>query len=170
MILGMSTSAFTLFHVALSLVGIVAGVVVAAAMLGSKTANGWTALFLATTVLTSVTGFLFPSNKVLPSHIVGVISLLVLIIAIAALYGYRLARSWRWIYVVSALVALYLNVFVLVAQAFQKVAVLNALAPTQSDPGFIIAQLIVLAIFVVLGIRAVKRFHPEANASALWPA
>ena len=170
MILGMSTSAFTLFHVALSLVGIVAGVVVAAAMLGSKTANGWTALFLATTVLTSVTGFLFPSDKVLPSHIVGVISLLVLIIAIAALYGYRLARSWRWIYVVSALVALYLNVFVLVAQAFQKVAVLNALAPTQSDPGFIIAQLIVMAIFVVLGIRAVKRFHPEANASALWPA
>ena len=170
MILGMSTSAFTLFHVALSLVGIVAGVVVAAAMLGSKTANGWTALFLATTVLTSVTGFLFPSDKVLPSHIVGVISLLVLIIAIAALYGYRLARSWRWIYVVSALVALYLNVFVLVAQAFQKVAVLNALAPTQSDPGFIIAQLIVMAIFVVLGIRTVKRFHPEANASALWPA
>ena len=170
MILGMSTSAFTLFHVALSLVGIVAGVVVAAAMLGSKTANGWTALFLATTVLTSVTGFLFPSDKVLPSQIVGVISLLVLIIAIAALYGYRLARSWRWIYVVSALVALYLNVFVLVAQAFLKVAVLNALAPTQSDPGFIIAQLIVMAIFVVLGIRAVKRFHPEANASALWPA
>ena len=170
MILGMSTSAFTLFHVALSLVGIVAGLVVAAAMLGSKTANGWTALFLATTVLTSVTGFLFPSDKVLPSHIVGVISLLVLIIAIAALYGYRLARSWRWIYVVSALVALYLNVFVLVAQAFQKVAVLNALAPTQSDPGFIIAQLIVMAIFVVLGIRAVRRFHPEANASALWPA
>jgi hypothetical protein len=170
MILGMSTSAFTLFHVALSLVGIVAGVVVAAAMLGSKTANGWTALFLATTVLTSVTGFLFPSDKVLPSHIVGVISLLVLIIAIAALYGYRLARSWRWIYVVSALVALYLNVFVLVAQAFQKVAVLNALAPTQSDPGFIIAQLIVMAIFVVLGIRTVKRFHPEANVSALWPA
>jgi hypothetical protein len=170
MILGMSTSAFTLFHVALSLVGIVAGVVVAAAMLGSKTANGWTALFLATTVLTSVTGFLFPSDKVLPSHIVGVISLLVLIIAIAALYGYRLARSWRWIYVVSALVALYLNVFVLVAQAFQKVAVLNALAPTQSDPGFIIAQLIVMALFVVLGIRTVKRFHPEANASALWPA
>src|SRR3984893_12666495 len=94
MILGMSTSAFTLFHVALSLVGIVAGVVVAAAMLGSKTANGWTALFLATTVLTSVTGFLFPSNKVLPSHIVGVISLLVLIIAIAALYGYRLFLFW----------------------------------------------------------------------------
>jgi hypothetical protein len=170
MILGMSTSAFTLLHVVLSLIGIVAGIVVAAAMLGSRTVNAWTALFLATTVLTSVTGFLFPSDKVLPSHIVGVVSLLVLIIAIAALYGYRLASSWRWIYVVSALVALYLNVFVLVAQAFQKVPVLNALAPTQSDPGFIIAQLIVMAIFVVLGIRAVKRFHPEANPAALRPA
>ena len=170
MILGMSTSAFTLFHVVLSLLGIVGGLVVAAAMLGSRTANSWTALFLATTVLTSVTGFLFPRDQILPSHIVGAVSLIVLIIAIAALYGYRLARSWRWVYVVSALVALYLNVFVLVAQAFQKVALLNALAPTQSDPGFIVTQLIVLAIFVVLGIRAVKRFHPEANASALRPA
>jgi hypothetical protein len=170
MTLGMSTSAFTLFHVVLSLVGIVAGIVVAAAMLGSKTANGWTALFLATTVLTSVTGFLFPTDQILPSHIVGVVSLLVLIIAIAAFYGYRLARSWRWIYVVSALVALYLNVFVLVAQAFQKVAVLNALAPTQSDPGFIVAQLIVLAIFVVLGVKVVRSFHPEANPPAFRPA
>jgi hypothetical protein len=170
MILGISTSAFTLLHVVLSLIGIVAGMVVAAAMLGSKIANGWTAFFLATTVLTSVTGFLFPRDQILPSHIVGVVSLLVLIVAIAALYGYRLARSWRWIYVVSALVALYLNVFVLVAQAFQKVAVLNALAPTQSDPGFIIAQLIVVAIFVVLGIRAARRSYPEANGSALRPA
>ena len=170
MILGMSTSAFTLFHVVVSLIGIVTGIIVAVAMLGSKTTNGWTAIFLATTALTSITGFLFPSDKVLPSHIVGAVSLVVLIIAIVALYGYRLARSWRWIYVVSALVALYLNVFVLVAQAFLKVAILHALAPTQSDPGFIIAQLIVLAVFVVLGIRAVRRFHPEAHASALRPA
>jgi len=170
MILGMSTSAFTLFHVVVSLIGIVTGIIVAVAMLGSKTTNGWTAIFLATTALTSITSFLFPSDKVLPSHIVGAVSLVVLIIAIVALYGYRLARSWRWIYVVSALVALYLNVFVLVAQAFLKVAILHALAPTQSDPGFIIAQLIVLAVFVVLGIRAVRRFHPEAHASALRPA
>ena len=170
MILGMSTSAFTLFHVVVSLIGIVIGIIVAVAMLGSKITNGWTAIFLATTALTSITGFLFPSDKVLPSHIVGAVSLVVLIIAIVALYGYRLARSWRWIYVVSALVALYLNVFVLVAQAFLKVAILNALAPTQSDPEFIVAQLIVLALFVVLGIRAVRRFHPEANASALRPA
>jgi len=170
MILGMSTSAFTLFHVVVSLIGIVTGIIVAVAMLGSKITNGWTAIFLATTALTSITGFLFPSDKVLPSRIVGAVSLVVLIIAIVALYGYRLARSWRWIYVVSALVALYLNVFVLVAQAFLKVAILHALAPTQSDPGFIIAQLSVLAVFVVLGIRAVRRFHPEAHASALRPA
>jgi hypothetical protein len=170
MILGMSTSAFTLLHVVLSLIGIVAGIVVAAAMLSSRTANGWTALFLATTVLTSVTGFLFPRDQILPSHIVGAVSLAVLIIAIAALYGFRLARSWRWVYVVSALVALYLNVFVLVAQSFQKIAALNALAPTQSDPGFIVAQLIVLAIFIVLGVKAVRSFHPEANPPALRPA
>ena len=170
MILGMSTSAFTLFHVVISLVAIVTGIIVAVTMLGSKATDGGTAIFLATTALTSITGFLFPRDQVLPAHIVGVVALLVLIVAIAALYGYRLAGSWRWIYVVSALVSLYLNVFVLVVQAFLKVAVLNALAPTQSDPVFIVAQLIVLALFVVLGVRAVRRFHPEANASALRPA
>ncbi len=169
MILGMSISAFTLFHVLISLIAIVAGIVVAVAMLGSRTSNGWTAIFLATTALTSITGFLFHRDQVLPSHIFGVISLLVLIVASVALYGYRLARSWRWIYVVSALFAFYLNVFVLVAQAFLKVAFLKALAPTQSDPVFIVAQLIVLALFVALGIKAVRRFHPEVNdASALW--
>ena len=169
MILGMSTSAFTLFHVVLSLIGIVAGIVVVAAMFGSKTVNGWTALFLVTTVLTSVTGFLFPSDQVLPSHIVGVVSLLVLAIAIVALYGYRLARSWRWIYVAGAVLALYLNVFVLVAQAFQKVTFLNALAPMQSDPAFIIAQVIVLVIFVMLAVGALKTFHAEPNPSVLRP-
>jgi hypothetical protein len=169
MILGMSISAFTSLHVVLSLIGIVAGLVVVIGMLRSKAANGWTALFLATTVLTSATGFLFPHDRVLPSHIVGVISLVVLAIAIAALYGYRLARSWRWIYVVTAMLALYLNVFVLVAQAFLKVAFLNALAPTQSDPPFIIAQLVVMVIFVVLGIRAVRSFHSEGNPLTLRP-
>ena len=170
MILGMSTSAFTLLHVVLSLVGIVVGFVVLAGMFGSKTANVWTALFLATTVLTSVTGFLFPSDEVLPSHIVGAISLIVLAIAIVALYAYRLARSWRWIYVAGAVIALYLNVFVLVAQAFNKVAFLRALAPTQSEPAFIVAQLVVFVIFVVFGIRAVRSFHPETDPRALRPA
>jgi len=166
----MSTSAFTLLHVVISLVGILAGIVVVAAMLGSKTVGGWTATFLATTVLTSVTGYFFPHDQILPSHIVGGISLVVLAIAIVALYGYRLAQSWRWTYVVSAVLALYLNVFVLVAQGFQKIGFLNALAPTQSDPGFIISQAVVLIIFVVLGIVAVRSFHPEAGSPALRPA
>jgi hypothetical protein len=167
MILGMSTSAFTLFHVVLSLVGIVAGLIVLAGMLGSRTVSGWTALFLITTVLTSVTGFFFPRDQILPSHIVGAISLLVLAVAIVALYGYRLARSWRWIYVAGAMIALYLNVFVLVAQAFLKVAFLNALAPTGSEPAFIIAQVVVLVIFIALGIGALRSFHPETNPPAL---
>ena len=170
MILGMSTSAFTLLHVVISLIAIVAGFVVAFMMLGSKVSDGWTATFLATTALTSISGFPFPRDHILPSHIVGVISLLVLIVACAALYGYRLARSWRWIYVASALFALYLNVFVLVIQAFLKIAILKELAPTQSDPVFIVAQLIVLALFVALGIMALRRFHPEVHGSALRPA
>ena len=170
MIFGMSISAFTQLHVVISLVAIVAGIVVVAAMLGSKMVSGWTALFLATTVLTSVTGYFFPADRVLPSHIVGGISLLVLVLAIAALYGYRFVRSWRWIYVVGAVMALYLNVFVLVAQGFQKIAFLNALAPTQSDPGFVISQSVVLIVFVVVGITVVRSFHPETGTPTLRPA
>jgi hypothetical protein len=169
MVLGMSLSAFTLLHVVISLIGIATGLVVAAAMLRSKAPNGWTALFLATTVLTSATGFLFPVDKILPSHIVGAISLVVLAVAIIALYSFRLAGSWRWIYVATALFALYLNCFVLVAQAFLKVAFLKALAPTQSDPPFIIAQVAVVAVFVLLGIKALRSFHPDADQAALRP-
>ena len=121
MILGMSTSAFTLLHVVISLIAIATGFVVTAGLLRSNVTASWTANFLTTTVLTSVSGFLFPADKVLPSHIVGGISLVALAAAIVALYFYRLARSGRWIYVASALFALYLNVFVLVAQAFLKV-------------------------------------------------
>ena len=136
-------------------------------MLSSKTLDGWTALFLVTTVLTSATGFPFPRDQILPSHIVGVISLLVLAIAIFALYSRHLAGSWRWIYVVGAVVALYLNVFVAIAQGFQKVPFLNALAPTQSDPVFIVTQLVVMGISVLLGIVAVRSFHPQAKPPAL---
>jgi len=164
MILGMSTATFTLVHVVLSLVGIFAGLVVVFGMFSSKKLDGLTALFLATTVLTSVTGFFFPFDKILPSHIVGVISLVVLAIAILALYALHLAGPWRWIYVVSAVLALYLNVFVGVVQAFQKLPFLASLAPTQSEPPFLIAQAIVLVIFVVLGIVAVRSFHPAADA------
>jgi hypothetical protein len=166
MILGMSTSTFTLVHVVLSLVGIFAGLVVVFGMLASKRLDGWTALFLATTVLTSVTGFFFPFDKILPSHIVGIISLVVLASAILALYALHLAGPWRWIYVVSAIVALYLNVFVGVVQAFQKLPLLASLAPTQSEPPFLIAQSVVLVIFILLGIVAVRSFHPPADASA----
>ena len=167
MILGMSTSTFTLVHVILSLVGIFAGLVVVFGMLGSKKLEGWTAIFLATTVLTSVTGSFFPFDKILPSHIVGIISLVVLAFAILALYALHLAGPWRWIYVVSAMLALYLNVFVGVVQAFQKVPLLASLAPTQSEPPFLIAQAVVLVIFVGLGIAAVRSFHPPTDALAL---
>ena len=156
MILGLSTSTFTSVHVALSLIGIVSGVIVLYGMVRATRLDGWTALFLATTVLTSVTAFFFPSTSFGPGHVVGVLSLVVLAAAIVALYFFRLAGPWRWIYIVGAVLALYLNVFVAVVQAFQK---LPPLAPTQSEPPFLIAQLVVMAICIVLGVAAVRRFH-----------
>ncbi len=161
MILGMSLSTFTTLHVIISLIGIVAGIVVLLGMLGGRKLDGWTAIFLATTVLTSVTGFLFPFTKLLPSHVFGIISLVVLAIALLALYGLHLDGPWRWIYVATAVLALYLNVFVGVVQAFQKLAFLQPFAPTQTEAPFIVAQVAVLAIFVALGFVAVKRFQPE---------
>jgi uncharacterized membrane protein SirB2 len=166
MILGMSTSTFTLVHVVLSLIGIFAGAIVLFGMLTAKRVDVWTALFLATTILTSVTGFFFPSDHLLPSHIVGIISLVALAIAILALYVYRLAGSWRWIYVTSAVVALYFNVFVGVVQAFQKLPFLTPLAPTQSEPPFLVTQLVVITLFIVVGFVAVRSFHPAAKAAA----
>jgi hypothetical protein len=131
-------------------------------MLGGKRLPVLTAVFLITTVLTSVTGFLFPFHRLLPSHVFGIISLVVLVPALAGVYGFGLVGSWRWIYVVTALIALYLNVFVGVVQAFQKLSFLQPFAPTQSEPPFLVAQLLVLAIFLVLGFLAVRRFHPQA--------
>jgi hypothetical protein len=163
MILGMSLSTFTLLHVIISLVAIAAGVVVVLGMLGSNRLAGMTALFLATTVLTSVTGFFFPFTKLLPSHMVGIISLVVLAISIVALYFCRLAGAWRWIYVSTAVLALYLNVFVLVVQSFQKISFLKPLAPTQSEPPFVAAQGVTLLIFIVLGVLAVRSFHPGSG-------
>jgi len=159
MIAGMST--FTSIHVLLSIIGIVAGIVVAIAMLGSRRPGGWTLLFLATTVATSVTGFGFHRDQLLPSHVVGAISLVLLGIAILALYVFALAHAWRWVYVVTAIASLYLNVFVLVVQAFQKVPALRGLAPTQGDPPFVAVQALALIAFVVLGTFAVRRFHPD---------
>lgn len=154
--LGMSLSTFTLVHVLISLVGIASGLVVLYGLLSGKRLDGWTALFLISTVLTSVTGFGFPFDHLLPSHKVAILSLVLLAIAILARYGLHMAGAWRWIYVVTAVMALYLNVFVLVFQGFEKVPALKALAPTQSEPPFLVAQLLVLALFIVLGICAVK--------------
>jgi hypothetical protein len=164
MILGMSIETFTQVHIIISLIGIVTGLVILRGMLASRDSAGWTAIFLVTTVLTSVTGFFFPRDHILPSHVVGVISLAALAVALVALYVQRLRGRWRGLCVGSAVLALYLNVFVLVAQSFMKVPFLNRLAPTQSEPPFATAQLIVLAIFAVLGVRAVKRFHPAATS------
>ncbi|MEI7804203.1 MAG: hypothetical protein WCI56_02630 [Hyphomicrobiales bacterium] len=158
MFLGSPT--YTLIHVAISLVALAAGFVVLFGMFGSKRLNGWTALFLLTTVATSATGFGFPFSKLLPSHIVGIISLAVLAVAILARYPFHLAGSWCWVYVVSAALALYFNAFVGVVQSFQKIAFLQPLAPTQSEPPFLVAQLVLMGIFVVLGFIAVKKFHP----------
>jgi hypothetical protein len=159
MIFGMDFLTFV--HVLLSLVGIVTGFIVLVGMFDSRRLESWTALFLITTVATSVTGFLFPFTKLLPSHIFGIISLAVLAIAAVARYSFRLKDSWRWIYVAGALVALYLNVFVLVVQAFVKVPGLKALAPTQAETPFLGAQLVVLAFFIYVGLRAAMRFRPE---------
>jgi hypothetical protein len=135
----------TLIHVVISLIGVGSGFVVLSGLLTGKRLDGWTALFLAGTVATSVTGFLLPFRHFMPSHVVGMVSLLVLAIAILARYTRHLDGAWRWIYVVSAMAALYLNVFVLVAQAFAKVPALKAMAPTQSEPPFSISQLVVMA-------------------------
>jgi hypothetical protein len=160
MILGMSLSTFTVVHVVISLIGIATGLIVLWGMLDAQRMTGLTAVFLITTVLTSVTGFMFPFNSVLPSHIVGGISLVVLAVALIALYAFRLAGAWRWVYVVTAVIALYFNVFVGVVQAFQKFGFLQRLAPTQSEPPFAVAQIVVLALFVWLGYLAVRRFRP----------
>jgi len=161
MILGMSIETFTQVHVVISLIGIFTGLVVLFfGLLGSSRLEGWTAVFLATTVLTSVTGFLFPIGGFTPALAVGALSMVILAVALLALYVFKLSGFWRWVYVATAVAALYLNVFVAVVQAFQKIDVLNALAPTQSEPPFVIAHTLVLAIFVVLGILAVIRFRP----------
>ena len=159
----MSSPLYTLVHVLLSLVGIASGFVVVFGLFASKRLDGWTALFLASTVATSVTGFGFPFHRLLPSHIVGAISLAVLAVAIFARYVRHLAGGWRWIYVVGAVLALYLNFFVLIVQAFLKVPALKALAPTQTEPPFVIAQVVALVMFVAFGIAATIRFHPEAR-------
>jgi hypothetical protein len=164
MILGMSVGAFTLLHVIITLVAIGSGLIVVGGMFASHKLPGTTALFLFTTALSSLTGFLFPIHGFTPALGVGVVACLILAVALFALYKERLAGAWRWIYVLTAIVSLYLNVFVLVAQSFMKVSGLNALAPTQSEPPFAITQAAVLAIFILIGLTAVVKFRPVTAA------
>jgi hypothetical protein len=148
------------FHVIVSLIGIVSGLIVAYGLVTRRSLPAWTALFLVTTILTSATGFPLPPFGLDPPRIVGIISLVLLAAAVLALYGLGLAGPWRWVYVVTATAALYLNVFVLIVQAFGKLAPLKALAPTQSEAPFVAAQLVALVAFIALGWWAVRTFEP----------
>jgi hypothetical protein len=161
MVFGMSLATYTLIHVIISLIGIGSGLVVLFAMFSGKRLDGMTALFLATTVLTSITGFGFPVAHVTPGIVLGILSLIVLAIAIPARYSLRMVGKWRVIYVVTAVTALYFNCFVLIAQSFLKIPALHALAPKGNEPPFAIGQGILLVLFIVAGVRAVKKFRPE---------
>lgn len=166
MILGMSVATFTQLHVIISLIAIISGIVVVLGMLGANRMPGMTALFLITTVATSITGFMFPTPFD-PADVIGIISLVFLALAILALYTYKLAGAWRGVYVVTAMVALYLNCFVLVVQSFMKIAFFHALAPTQKEPPFAVAQGVVLILFIGLGIAAFRKFRPMTRAPAI---
>jgi hypothetical protein len=157
---------FTLIHVVLSLLGIIAGLIVVGGLIAGQRLEAWTLAFFATTVLTSVTGFGFPFGTVLPSHVVGGVSILVLAVGIAARYWKQLTGPWRWVFVSATVSALYLNVFVLLVQLFQKTPGLIAVAPTQGAPAFVATQLIVLLVFAGLGWAAVRSFRHERAAVA----
>jgi hypothetical protein len=158
----MSLATFTTVHVVTSLIGIVSGIIVMFGLLGSNRMPGMTAIFLLFTILTSATGFLFPFTQLLPSHMIGILSLVLLAIACIALYGMKLSGAWRWIYVVTAMTSLYLNVFVLIIQSFLKIPVLHALAPSvpPAEPPFAAVQGLVLLFFIIVIIGAVRRFRP----------
>ena len=169
MILGMSTATFTLLHVLVSLAGIASGFVVLYGFFVGKRLDGWTAVFLTTTALTSISGFGFPFDHLLPSHKIAIISLVVLAAVIPARYAFHMEGAWRSVYVIGSALALYFNVFVLVVQSFMKVPALKTLAPTQSEAPFLIVQLAVLLAFIWLTVLAVKRFRigtPRAASSA----
>jgi hypothetical protein len=164
MMLGLSLPTFTLLHVIISLIAILAGLFVMFGLLGNRVSSNWTAIFLVLTILTSVTGFMFPFTTLLPSHILGIISLVLLAIACFALYSKHLTGSWRWIYVVTALLSFYLNVFVLIIQSFLKVGPLHELAPGNPPAGlaFAVVQGVVLVLFAFAIIGAVRKFRPPA--------
>ena len=160
MILGMSLGAFTTLHVIISLMAIAAGLIVLVAMAGGRHMGAMTAVFLATTILTSITGFMFPPKPRGPPHIFGVISLVALAVSLVALYGRKLAGIWRPAYIVTAVMSLYLNCVVLVVQSFQKIPFLNTFGPTGSEPPFLAAQGVTLLIIGYLGFLAIRRYRP----------
>jgi hypothetical protein len=166
MLLGMSLRAFTIVHVVISLIGIISGLVAIGNWVRGRNSSLWTSTFLLTTILTSVTGFMFPFEKVTPAIILGGISLAVLAAAIVASSAGHLHGGWRFLYVASCVAALYFNCFVLVVQLFLKIPVLHALAPTGKEPPFAVAQLVVLVAFVILWWKANKGFRPGAHAAA----
>jgi hypothetical protein len=155
-----SLSLYTTIHVIISLVAIAAGFIAVIEMIGNKPLGFWNSLFLWTTIATSVTGFGFPIAGVTPGIVVGVISLVLLAVALFAVYAQHLAGPWRWVYVVTAIAALWFNVFVGIVQSFQKIASLKALAPTQAEPPFQIAQGVALVLLVILAVLAVRKFRP----------
>jgi hypothetical protein len=167
----MSLATYTALHVAISLVAIVTGFIVVLGMRRAQRLPGWTAVFLVTTFLTSASGFGFPFSGVLPSHVFGVLTLAAMAVFVPGLYLFHLAGHWRWIYVVGSVFVLYLNTFVLVVQSFQKVPFLTPLAPTQSEPPFAVAQVVLLVLTIVLGWQGVRGFRPtDASRARLVPA
>ena len=165
MIFGMTP--LTFIHVLISLIGVLSGAAVLVGLLAGKRLDAWTTIFLSTTVLTSITGYFFPFHKLLPSHIIGAVSLVALAVALVARYAKNMAGPWRRTYVISAMLAFYLNVFVLIFQGFLKRAALHALAPTQSEPPFLISQIVVMIAFIILTIIAVKRFSMRSSVLAV---
>ena len=163
MMTGTTVSAFTVVHVLISLVGIVSGLVVMYGLLTANRLERWTTLFLVSTAATNLTGFLFPFKGITPGIVIGVLSLIVLALAVVGRYALNLNGPWRPVYIVAASVALYFNVFVFIVQSFEKVPQLRVLAPTQKEPPFAVAQILVLLAFVVVTGFALKRFRPDLN-------
>jgi hypothetical protein len=164
MVLGLQLATFTFLHVLISLIGVASGFIVMVELLRSSYSGSWTAIFLATTIVTSASGFLFPFSKLLPSHIVGIVSLVLLAIALFSFYVQRMHGIWRQIYVLTAMLSLYLNVFVMIIQGFLKVPLLNSLAPTQTESPFLIVQGVTLVCFLAVIIVAAIRYRPPLNA------
>jgi hypothetical protein len=158
MILGMSLEAFTRLHVVISVIGIASGLIMLIGLVRRRFLPAWTALFLVSTIATSITGFMLPADGLLPSHLFGVLSLVALTACVIAIFGHRVRGVWRSVFLVTGILALYLNAFVGIVQSFQKIAAIKALAPTQTELPFIIAQGVTFVVFVVLGVLALKRF------------